>query len=107
MGGSTHERDAGLRINGKVSLRAFIWPDDPPAEIGLGSAVRFSIGGGRSDEGMTNEGVVIEVVPRWTRVRTRRVAPYRPARSSVTRYVIQAWDCRVIRYAGQLRVDAL
>ncbi len=78
-----------------------------PAGIDLGTAVRTSPAGGRAPGGMTEEGVVIEVVPPGARVRSARVVYSRSAcatRSTVVRYVVQCWDRRVLRWTAELLV---
>jgi hypothetical protein len=54
---------------------------------------------------MTEEGVVIEVVPAWCGVRSARVIYPRTtgsSRSLVARYVVQCWTCRVLRRAAEM-----
>ena len=91
--------------------RPGLWPPLPipwtPAGgiglgIALGSAVRVSLYGGWARAGMTEEGVVIEVVPPRCSPRSARVEPGRPARSPACRYVVQCWTCRVLRRAAEI-----
>jgi len=80
---------------------------DAPAGIDLGTAVLTSLAGGRSRAGMNEEGVVIEVVPPGERARADRVICRRnclASRSTATRYVVQCWDCRVLRFGAELQV---
>jgi hypothetical protein len=85
--------------------------DEPaPDAIGLGTAVRISPFGGRSKAGMTEEGVVIELVWRGEPVRTAGIlyaSRLKGSRSSVTRYVVQCANYRVVRRATELVVVAL
>ena len=89
-----------------LSLEAFLRANTPPAGIDLGTAVLTSLAGGRSRAGMSEEGVVIEVVPPGAPVRSARVVYSRSAstRSTVVRYVVQCWTCRVIRWTAELLV---
>jgi hypothetical protein len=84
--------------------------DARPATIDRGTAVRLCLAGGWSKAGMTEEGVVIEVVPPGERVRSARVE-YRPRQrssgSSVHLYVAQCWEHRVVRHARELVVVSL
>lgn len=79
-------------------------------EISLGTAVRLSLASGRARSGLTEEGVVIEVVPPGARVRSARVAcplwSY-PSRSTAAGYVVQCWDRRVLRQAREMRIVSL
>jgi len=77
-------------------------PSQPPIE--LGTAVRVSLSGGWAVTGMTEEGVVIEIVPPGGWPRSDRVLPARCTRSSVARYVVQCWSCRVLRSAAEMVV---
>ena len=72
--------------------------------IDLGTAVRVSLSGGWAKAGMTEEGVVIEVVRPGCGPRAARVVPPRSTRSSVCRYVVQCWDRRVLRRAAEMVV---
>jgi hypothetical protein len=88
-------------------LEEFLRANTPPAGIDLGTAVLTSLAGGRSRPGMTEEGVVIEVVPPGGQVRSPRVIYSRSgcaSRSTVVRYVVQCWTCRVIRWTAELLV---
>jgi hypothetical protein len=82
-------------------------PKPAPAAIDHGTAVRLSLTGSRSRRRMLEEGVVIEVVPPWALARSERVVPASPVRSSVVRYVVQCWGCRLIRRASELVVVSL
>lgn len=75
--------------------------------IEIGTAVRVSLAGGWAERDMTEEGLVIEVVPAGCCPHAARVRPARSSRSSVTRYVIQCDDCRVLRRAYEMRVVSL
>jgi len=87
-------------------LEAFLQANAPPAGIDLGTAVLTSLAGGRSRAGMTEEGVVIEVVPPGRPVRSLRViySGSAASRSAVVRYVVQCWTCRVLRWSAELLV---
>lgn len=90
-----------------LSLEEFLKANTPPAGIDLGTAVLTSLAGGRSRTGMTEEGVVIEVVPPGGQARSARVNYSRSgcaSRSTVVRYVVQCWTCRVIRWTAELHV---
>jgi hypothetical protein len=92
------------------AMEAFQRADATPATIDLGTCVRLCPFGGRAARSMTEEGVVIEVVPPWQPVRSARVIfpPSRmSSRSKVPRYVVQCWERRVVRRAAELLVVAL
>ena len=61
------------QVAATLLLEAFLQANAPPAGIDLGTAVLTSLAGGRSRAGMTEEGVVIEVVPPGRPVRSLRV----------------------------------
>jgi hypothetical protein len=84
--------------------------DAHPAKAGRGTAVRLCLFGGWSKRCMTEEGVVIEVVPPGERVRSARVeyrTRQRSSGSSVHLYVVQLWERRVIRPAREFVVVSL
>lgn len=90
-----------------LSLEEFLKANTPPVGIDLGTSVLTSPSGGRSRKDMTEEGVVIEVVPPGGQVRSARVVYPRTAcaaRSAVVRYVVQCWTRRVLRWAAELQV---
>ncbi|MGD0107293.1 MAG: hypothetical protein ABSC06_25125 [Rhodopila sp.] len=92
-----------------LTPEAFLRANAAPGAIDLGTCVRVSLSGGWARAGMTEEGVVIEVVPpgcgmRSARVRLRHTAS---SRSRVVRFVIQCWTCRVLRRAQELEVICL
>ena len=99
--------DGALKGRRPLTLEEFLAANTPPAGIDLGTAVLTSPAGGRSRAGLTEEGVVIEVVPPGAPVRSARVVYPRSAcasRSAVVRYVVQCWTCRVIRWTAELLV---
>ena len=90
-----------------VLIEAGLPPFGAPPCIDLGTAVRVSLSGGWAKAAMLEEGVVIEVVPPGCGADSARVMPPRSTRSSVCRYVVQCWDCRVLRRAAELVVVSL
>lgn len=88
----------------------YLRSDPHPDEIGPGTCVRVSPFGGRSTAGMTEEGVVLEIVPPGEPVLTSGVlyaARLIGSRSSVTRYVVQCENYRVVRRAAEILVVSL
>lgn len=89
---------------------AYLRSEPTPREICPGSAVRVSPFGGRTKDQMTEEGVVIDVVKAGEPVRTPEILYARRligSRSTVTRYVIQCANYRVVRRGSELVVIAL
>jgi hypothetical protein len=92
-----------------LTPQAILRANVTPAAIDLGTSVRVNLWGARTH--LDDEGVVIEVVPRGAAIRSARV--WVPAShgfgncSSVPRYVVQCWERRVIRRAGELAVVSL
>ncbi len=81
-----------------------------PAVADLGSCVLVSLAGGWARAGMTEEGVVIEVVRAGRGARSADVLYPRTtgsSRSSVDRYVVQCRNCWVLRRAAEMIVVCL
>jgi hypothetical protein len=88
---------------------AVLWANAVPEVPDLGTGVRVSLSGGwvgLTLEGMTEEGVVIEVVLPGAAVRSARVVlqPSATPRPNWTRYVVQCHTCRLLRRRGQMVV---
>jgi hypothetical protein len=92
-----------------LTLAAFLRANAAPGAIDLGTCVLVSLSGGWARAGMTEEGVVIEVVPPGCGMRSARVLLRHTAssRSRVARFVIQCWTCRVLRRGQELLVVSL
>ncbi len=82
----------------------YLEPDASDLPISLGTCVRVSLSGAHSRRRMLEEGVVIEVVPPDTEVRSARVVRLRVPIADEPRYVIQCWSRRVLRHASDLLV---
>lgn len=99
-------------MSASLSLSAldYLRTHPTPEEISLGTVVKVSPCGGRSKWQMAEEGVVIEIVWRGMPVRTSGIlyaARLQGSRSTVTRYVVQCTNYRVVRRAAELVVVAL
>jgi hypothetical protein len=98
-----------IRHNRKSSRRLAVTSSGgenpaPESPIAVGAAVLVALQPATGRPRMTEEGVVIQIVAAGARSSVRGFGE--TGRSSVTRYVVQCWDRRVLRAASGLRVVA-
>lgn len=88
---------------------AFFFANGRPGVIDLGTCVRIDPRSGRSGTGLTEEGVVIEIVDPGQPVLTAGLTDCRNARPRVRtrRYVVESGGGRHVRRGRAMEVDAL